>query len=89
MKICPKVYIIERAPALRADEIMIRNVSAAPNVEVMTRTAVTEIAGNGFVTSMTVKQCRYRRSQAASRDRRVRGGRSDPEHGLQSRAWCD
>lgn len=54
MKICPKVSIIERDPKLRADAIMIKHVEAAPNVEVLTGTAVAEIIGDGFVSGVTV-----------------------------------
>lgn len=54
MKICPKVSIIERDPRLRADAIMMKHVESAPNVEILTGTAVKEINGDGFVNAITV-----------------------------------
>lgn len=55
MKICPKVYVIERGPMLIADEIMIQKVNAAENIEILTGTAVSEITGEGFVSAMQVR----------------------------------
>lgn len=55
MKICPKVYIIERAAELRADAIMIEQAQAAPNVEILTGTAATEIIGESFVSAIKVE----------------------------------
>lgn len=55
MKICPKVYLIDVEPKLRADEIMIRQARAASNVEILTRTSVNEIVGTDFVNAIQVE----------------------------------
>jgi len=55
MKICPRVYLVEVDEQLRADEIMREQARRAPNVEVLTRTAVREIHGEAFVNSITVE----------------------------------
>ncbi len=55
MKICPKVYLVERDPKLRADAVMIEQARRADNVEILTDTAVVEITGNTFVNAVTVK----------------------------------
>lgn len=55
MKICPKVYLIEAADHLRADEVMVEQARNAPNVEILTRTLVREIHGDAFVHSITVE----------------------------------
>lgn len=55
MKICPKVYLVERDPELRADAVMIERAHKAPNVEILTDTAVVEIHGNAFVNAVTVQ----------------------------------
>jgi alkyl hydroperoxide reductase subunit F len=54
MKICPKVYVVERDAKLRADAIMIKQAEAASNVEILTGTAATEIVGETFVSGMKV-----------------------------------
>jgi len=55
MKICPKVYLVERESELRADAVMIERARKAPNVEILTDTAVVEIAGDAFVNAVTVR----------------------------------
>lgn len=55
MKICPKVYLVERESKLRADAVMISRARAAGNVEILTDTAVVEIVGETFVNAATVK----------------------------------
>lgn len=55
MKICPKVYLIEMMDELRADEIMQEKARSAPNVEILTRTAVTRVDGEMMVSSITVR----------------------------------
>lgn len=55
MKICPKVYLIERGPSLCADEVMVRQANAAGNVEILVESAVTEIVGADFMTGLVVK----------------------------------
>ncbi len=55
MKICPKVYLIEIADALRGDEVLQEKARAAPNVEILAHTAVKEIRGEQFVTSVLVE----------------------------------
>lgn len=54
MKICPKVYVVERGPELRADAIMVNHVKAAANVEILTRTAVKTVTGDAFASGVTV-----------------------------------
>lgn len=60
MRICPKVYLIEITPTLRADEVLQEKVRSAKNVEIMTRTAVREIHGDNFVTGITVENLETR-----------------------------
>ncbi|MFQ3550360.1 MAG: FAD-dependent oxidoreductase [Armatimonadota bacterium] len=55
MKICPKVYLIEYAPKLRADEVMQKQAIEHGNVEIMVSTAVREIKGDAFVNSIVVE----------------------------------
>lgn len=55
MKIVPKLYLIDLAPQLRADEVVIRHVRQAPNVEILSRTAIKEIVGDQFVSSIAVQ----------------------------------
>lgn len=55
MKICPKVYLLESGRNLRADEIVQKIAKNAGNVEIMTRTAVKEIGGDGFVSKIIVQ----------------------------------
>lgn len=55
LKICPKVYLLDIESKLKADPIMIRQVEKAPNVEILTRTAVNEIIGADFVTGAQVE----------------------------------
>lgn len=54
MKICPKVYIVEVEPRLRADQVMVSQARAAGNVEILTGTSVSDILGDGFVNAVTV-----------------------------------
>lgn len=56
MKICPKVYLVEFMPQLRADEVMQEKIRVAPNVEILTGTAVKEIRGDTFVHSIIVEK---------------------------------
>mgnify|MGYP005838849053 CR=1 FL=1 len=55
MKICPRVYLIERLDRLRADEITQERVKSAENVEILTGTVVTEILGTNMVEGITVR----------------------------------
>lgn len=54
-KICPKVYVIDVEPTLRADEVMVRQAKAAANVEILSATRVTEILGGDFVRAVEVE----------------------------------
>lgn len=54
MKICPKVYIIERSPELRADAVVVRKAQEADNVEILAGTKVTEIIGEDFVDGIMI-----------------------------------
>ena len=55
MKICPKVYLIDVEPKLRADDIMVRQAQAAPNVEIISNTRVREILGGDFVQGIQIE----------------------------------
>ncbi|MCE5315291.1 MAG: FAD-dependent oxidoreductase [Armatimonadota bacterium] len=55
IKICPKVYIIEFTDQLRADQVMIEQVTKADNVEILVSNAVKEIKGDTFVHSLIVE----------------------------------
>lgn len=55
MKICPKVYLVEREAQLRGDEVLQKRVREASNVEVLTGTHVTEILGDAFVNAVNVQ----------------------------------
>ena len=54
MKICPRVYLIERSQSPRADAIMIQKAKADPNVEILTNTTVKEIVGGNFVEGLVI-----------------------------------
>jgi len=55
MRICPKVYLIERLDKPGGDEIVQQQIREASNVEMLLRTEITEIHGNGFVDSINVR----------------------------------
>jgi NADH-dependent peroxiredoxin subunit F len=55
MKICPKVYVVESKTALTADEVVVQQVEAAENVEVLKHTSIRKISGEQFVTSITLE----------------------------------
>lgn len=55
MKICPKVYLIEIGSSLRCDEILVQKIRQSPNVEILSRTEVSEIHGDTFVTGITAR----------------------------------
>lgn len=55
MKICPKVYLIEKEPSLRADEIMREYAASAKNVEILVNTSVNKITGSDFVEALEVQ----------------------------------
>lgn len=65
MKICPRVYLIERLDHLRADEITQERVRSADNVEILTSTLVTEIWGTNMVEGITVQ------NQATGEERKI------------------
>jgi len=56
MKIANKIYLIERGPRLRGDEIMRDKVERSEKVTVLTNTNVLEISGDKFVTGVTVER---------------------------------
>ena len=56
IKISPKIYIINIAPQLTADAVMIEKVSAANNVEILDNTKVKRIYGDSFVRGMEVEK---------------------------------
>ncbi|OFX17169.1 MAG: hypothetical protein A2Z18_02755 [Armatimonadetes bacterium RBG_16_58_9] len=58
MKICPKVYLIEFADKLRADEVVQEQARAAGNVEIITGTAVQEIHGGDMVEAITIRHAK-------------------------------
>lgn len=55
MKICPKVFLIEATPELRADEVMIEQAKAADNVDIFTNAMVKEIRGEQMVSSISIE----------------------------------
>lgn len=63
MKICPQVYLIEIAEALRGDEVLQEKARAAPNVEILTHTAVKEIRGDQFVDGVVVEDLHSRETR--------------------------
>jgi thioredoxin reductase (NADPH) len=54
-KIAQKVYLIHRRDEFRGDEILVEKVKAQENVELIFDSVVTEIKGEQFVTSITIK----------------------------------
>ena len=54
MGLCPKVYLIEHSPALRADAVVVKKARAADNVEILTNTSVKEIVGDDFVEGIII-----------------------------------
>ncbi len=55
MQICPKVYLIEFADNLKADEILQDKMRASGNVEFITDTEPVEIFGDNFVTGLKIR----------------------------------
>jgi alkyl hydroperoxide reductase subunit F len=56
IKISPKIYMINIAPQLTGDPIMMESVKQSTNVEVLNNTEVKEITGDKFVKSITVNR---------------------------------
>ena len=56
IKICPKIYIINIAPQLTGDLIMIEKVRGASNVEVLNEAKVKRIYGDSFVKGIEVEK---------------------------------
>lgn len=56
MRIANKIYLIERGPRLRGDEIMRDKVERSEKVTVLTNTKVLEISGDKFVTGVAVER---------------------------------
>lgn len=54
-KFSPKVYVIHRRDAFRADEITLEKMKANPKVEFVLNSVLTEIKGDKFVTSAVVE----------------------------------
>lgn len=52
VKYCPKVYLLEVSPKLRADEIIQEKVKASKKIEVLFSSVLKEIKGKDFVESM-------------------------------------
>lgn len=53
--LCPKVYILEFLPQLKADKILQDKIKQQKNIEVITNVQVTEVLGDKFVTSLKYK----------------------------------
>ena len=56
IKIAPKIYVINIAPQLSGDSIMIEKALEAPNVEVLNNAKVKRIYGDVFVKGIEVEQ---------------------------------
>lgn len=56
MKISPKVYIINIAPSLTGDPIMIESVNKSGNVEILNNSKVKEITGDKFVKGIKIEK---------------------------------
>ena len=55
-KLCPKVYLVCNTNKLKADENMINNVTALPNVKILYNSKIHQILGNDYnVTGIVVK----------------------------------
>ncbi len=55
IKIAEIVYIIEGLPTLTGDAVLQEHIRAAKNAQVFTRTAITRVDGNGFMTGIGIK----------------------------------
>lgn len=55
-RIANKIYLIERGPLLRGDEVMRDNIQGSEKVTVLTNTRVKEILGEKFATGMKVER---------------------------------
>jgi alkyl hydroperoxide reductase subunit F len=55
MKIANRIYLIERTPSLRGDEVLLEKVQRSEKVEILTSTNVLEILGDQFVTGVKVE----------------------------------
>ncbi|MEM3041528.1 MAG: FAD-dependent oxidoreductase, partial [Nitrososphaerota archaeon] len=53
-KIARNIYLIERGPQLKADEILVEKAKASDKVEVWTNTSVVEVVGKNSVTGIKV-----------------------------------
>lgn len=56
VKISPKVYIVNIAPQLTGDAVMLEKVTTVSNVEIWNNSLVTEIYGDKFVKGIVVKR---------------------------------
>ncbi|MEM3421790.1 MAG: FAD-dependent oxidoreductase [Candidatus Hadarchaeum sp.] len=56
MRIANKIYLIEREPTLRGDEVMREKVERSDKVTIFTNTKVIEISGDRFVTGLTIER---------------------------------
>lgn len=56
MRIANKIYLIERGPELRGDEVMREKVEGSGKVTVLTNAKVLEILGDRFVTGVVVER---------------------------------
>ncbi|MBI3485419.1 FAD-dependent oxidoreductase, partial [Candidatus Daviesbacteria bacterium] len=54
-KVAKKVTIINLTESLKGDEILLKNVSSAANVEVINESSVLEIKGKNFVESVSIE----------------------------------
>ncbi len=60
-KYCPKVYIMELSPKLRADEITIEKVEKSEKIEVISSAILKEIKGKDFVESITYQDLKSKK----------------------------
>jgi len=56
IKISPKVYLINDAPALTGDPMMQEKVKAAPNVEIINSARVKEVQGDKFLNALIIEE---------------------------------
>lgn len=56
MKISPKIYMINIAPSLTGDPVMIESANKSSNIEVLNSSKVKEITGSQFVSGITIEK---------------------------------
>ncbi len=66
VKYCPKVYILESKPVIKADEIFQEKAKATGKIEIITNTNIKEIKGTNFVEKIIVENNKSKKIEEIS-----------------------